>query len=74
MSLSALAQTIIVEEPCEFEYRDGLVYVRYESVGIAFAFRTQTFFRNFASAARCMQDCHSRQGAEIIEFPTEARA
>lgn len=63
---------IMCEEPCEFEYRDGLIYIT-DGLGGCRAYRLQTFYRMFSNAARCMQECHGAQVAEIIVFPTEVR-
>lgn len=68
MQLAAAQATIVVEEPCRFEYRDGLVYVACAGVPTR-AFRLHTFYATFHGAARCMQECHGAASAEIIEFP-----
>lgn len=67
MPLSVVAP-IICEAPIEFEHRDGLVYV-HNPAGFVSVLRTHTFYASFHNAAKCMQECHGAQSAEIIEFP-----
>lgn len=68
----APAPTVLVEEPCEFEIKDGLVYARYPGAGVVLAFRRHVFFANFRRAALCMQECHGAEAAEVIPFPVPA--
>ena len=74
MPLGAVADqpTIVCESPVEFEQRDGLVYAYDPALKCIRAFRLHTFYASFHNAAVCMQECHARGGAEVIEFPAAA--
>jgi hypothetical protein len=70
MSLgNAAVQTVICENPINFECRDGLVYISDPAVGFLRAIRFNTFYASFHNAAKCMQQCHERVEAEVIPFP-----
>lgn len=66
--------TVVSEIPCDFEYRDGLVYVTDPSIAVVRAFRLHTFYATFRNAAQCMQEIHATVEAEIIEFPGASAA
>ena len=74
MPLSLVTQTVVSESPCEFDFRDGLVYVSDPAIGFCRAFRLHTFYATFRNAARCMQEIHATVDAEIIEFPGASAA
>lgn len=75
MSFSLVAQpTIVCEEPCECQYRDGLFYTIDPALDVIRAFRPATFYRNFQSAAKAIQAYHAKEGdeADVIQFPGRA--
>lgn len=56
--------TIVCEQPCEFNYRDGLFYITDPSTGIARAMRPTALLQTFRNAAVAIQDFHAEDGAE----------
>jgi hypothetical protein len=67
-----MGAAVICEQPVEFEYRSGLFFVRNPATGQRSAMLPHIFYKSFHNAAKAMQDYHSREGAEIIEFPRAA--
>ena len=62
---------ILLEEPPEVEYRNGLFYIR-DAEGMVRAMRPNVMFRGFQRTAKAIQDYYAAEGAEIIEFPATA--
>jgi hypothetical protein len=58
----------LVEKPLEFEPFDGLVYITNPETGDVSAMRRTTFYASFHNAAKCIQQCHRDDGAEIVPF------
>jgi hypothetical protein len=63
---------VICEAAVEFEYRSGLFFISDPNTGSRRAMQPHIFYKSFRNAAKAMQDYHSREGAEIIEFPRAA--
>ena len=74
MALSEVGDaTLVCELPSEFVYRGGRFYVMDPALGFARAMSTETFLRNFESAAKALLAYHSSEGspdagAQIIPF------
>lgn len=62
-------RAILVEEPPEFEFRDGMFYASYEN-GNCWAWRPNTFFQALTRMARVSRDFKCGSG-EVIAFPTK---
>lgn len=65
--MSVATAAVLVEEPPEFEFKDGLFWVC-DCQGRR-VMLPAVFFRSFHGAARALQAYHTRSGAEIVEFP-----
>lgn len=72
----AVQATVVSEEGCFFEFRDGLFYAHDPSLGVVRAMRPFALYKTFQRAALAIQEYHAREGvdltAEIIPFPTRA--
>jgi hypothetical protein len=62
---------IVIDQPPEIEFRNGM-FIAYDPIlGTDRAMRPITFLRMFERAAKAIQTYHGQcfDGAEIIEFP-----
>lgn len=69
MAATFAVPAVVCEQALEYEEIDGLVYVTDPTIAHRKAMRRHVFLASFHRAAKLLQEMHSRDGAEIIEFP-----
>jgi predicted metal-dependent phosphoesterase TrpH len=67
--MGSVQPAMFCETALEYEYRDGLFHITDPNTGQRRAMQPHVFHRSFHNAAKAIRDFHSREGAEIIEFP-----
>ena len=77
MSLPSFDACFYIEEPPEFDYRNGLFHIvqtyKQGAMRIERVMRPHTFLRGLRRAAECAKK-HKFGGAEIIDFPVKDEA